>query len=89
MKGALCSFLAVAAMTVTSLAAAQPIKFQQLPAPVQATVTREIQGGTIHEIELENKRGIVSYEIEFYLANVKYELDVAADGTLLGRKVDD
>jgi uncharacterized membrane protein YkoI len=81
--------LAIAAATVTSPAAAQPVTFQQLPAPVQTTVTREIQGGTIHEIELDNKRGVVSYEVEFYLAKVKYELEVAADGTLLGRKLDD
>ena len=89
MKRAWCSFFAVAAATATSLAAASPVTFQQLPAPVQATVTREIQGGTIHEIELDNKRGVVTYEVEFYLAKVKYELEVAADGTLLGRKLDD
>ena len=89
MKRILCSFLAVGAATVTSLAAAQPITFQQLPAPVQTTVTREIQGGTIHEIELDRKKGVVTYEVEFYLAKVKYELEVAADGTLLSRKLDD
>jgi uncharacterized membrane protein YkoI len=89
MKRTLCSLFAIAAATVTSLAAAQPITFQQLPAPVQATVTREIQGGAIHEIELDNKRGVTTYEVEFYVAKVKYELEVAADGTLLGRKLDD
>ena len=88
MKRALPSLLLTAAGTLTSLAAAQPLTFAQLPAPVQNTVTRETQGGTIHEIELENKHGVVFYEVEFFAANVKYELEIAADGKLLGRKVD-
>lgn len=88
MKNAVCALLVSALTAKSSLALAQPVTFQQLPAPVQATVTREIQGGAIHEIELEKERGVVTYEVEFFLATVKYEIEVAADGTLLQRKVD-
>lgn len=88
MKLALTSLLLAAAGTLTTLAAAQSLTFAQLPAPVQATVTREAQGGTIHEIELEKKHGVVFYEVELIVADVKYELEIASDGKLLGREVD-
>jgi uncharacterized membrane protein YkoI len=80
---------AVACSTISSLALARSLTFEQLPPAVQATVTREIQGGTIKEIELEQRQGGATvYEVEFYLNGAQYELDIAPDGKLLSRKLD-
>ena len=55
----------VLASPVTALAG-QDVAFESLPAPVQATVKREVKGGQIVEIEYETKRGKPLYEVEFY-----------------------
>jgi len=68
--------------------AGQDIPFDQLPAPVKATVQREVKTGQILEVELDQKKGKPIYEIEFLDAGVKWELHVAPDGTLLTRKED-
>lgn len=74
---------------VPSLAlAGQYVSFDQLPPPVQATVQQETQGGQIVEIERKTKRRGTSYAIEFFQSDDKFEIKVAADGTLLKRKLD-
>lgn len=78
----------LAASSVSSLALARDITFDQLPAAVQATVSRETQGGTITDIELEDGQGVVTYEVEYVAAGAKYELDIAANGKLLRRQAD-
>ncbi len=61
---------------------------EELPEAVRQTVVREVKGGTIHEIERDDHRGVIEYEIEFTVDAVKYEIDVAADGALLRRHRD-
>jgi uncharacterized membrane protein YkoI len=81
--------LGVAACSaMASTAFAKDISFEQLPPAVQATVTRETQGGTITDIELEDGQGVVTYEVEYTSGGTKYELEVAASGRLLRRTLD-
>jgi uncharacterized membrane protein YkoI len=77
-----------ACLALTSPVLAKDIDFTQLPQAVQATVTRETQGGTITDIELDDGQGVVTYEIEYVTGDAKYELDIAADGRLLRRTLD-
>jgi uncharacterized membrane protein YkoI len=64
------------------------LTLEELPEAVRQTVVRETKGGTIHEIERDDDRGVIEYEVEFTLDAVKYEIDVAADGSLLRRHRD-
>lgn len=88
MKRTLFTSLLLAGTTLTSLALARDITFDQLPPAVQATATRETQGGTITDIEADEGQGVITYEIEYVLRGTKYELDIAPDGTLLRRQLD-
>lgn len=75
-------------ITVTA-AAGKDLPLESLPEPVRATVQRETQGGTITEIELEQKHdGSSYYEVEFSTSGGKYEIHVALDGKLILRKAD-
>lgn len=77
------------ALAAPSLAhAGMPVAFDQLPAPVKATVERETKGSQIVEIEQETEAGVVEFEIEFIQNQTKFEIKVAPDGTLLERKLD-
>ena len=53
------------------------VTLEQLPEPVRKTVVREVKGGTM-----------IVYEVEFIDDAIKYEIDVAPDGTLLRRHRD-
>jgi uncharacterized membrane protein YkoI len=64
------------------------IPLEQLPEAVRQTALREVKGGTITDIEQETEGGATVYEVEFIDQNIKYELDIAADGTLLRRHRD-
>jgi hypothetical protein len=78
-----------ALLIATDLAlAGDDIRFEELPAPVQATVQREVKAGQITEIERDVKRGNTVFEIEFIESSRQFEIEVAADGTLLDRKED-
>ncbi|HEY8942625.1 MAG TPA: PepSY domain-containing protein [Polyangiaceae bacterium] len=68
--------------------AGQDLSFDALPAAVKATVTREVKSGRVLEIEQDTKRGQPVFEIEFMDGNVKWEIDVSPDGTLLQRRED-
>ncbi len=68
--------------------AGQDISIDQLPAPVRSTVDRETKGAQITDIEEDEEHGKVIYEIEFTLDGKQFELDVAADGTLLEWRLD-
>lgn len=79
---------AITVAPATALAG-EEVPFDSLPAPVKATVQREVKNGQILEIERETKQGKLLYEIDFRDANaVKWEIDVAPDGTLLSREQD-
>jgi uncharacterized membrane protein YkoI len=64
------------------------LTLEELPEPVRQTVVREVKGGTIHEIERDDDHGAIEYEVEFTADGLKYEIDVAADGSLLRRHRD-
>jgi hypothetical protein len=64
------------------------VKFEELPAAVQKTVKREVKNGKITDVERDDENGRPIYEIEFDLEGKSWELDVAADGTLLQRHED-
>jgi len=66
----------------------EDLALEQLPEPVRQTALREVKTGTITDIEREVERGATIYEVEFVDQNIKYELDIAADGTLLRRHRD-
>jgi len=69
--------------------AGKDVPLESVPVPVRATIDRETAGGVIDEIELDtSKDGETVYEVEFHLDGVKYEIEVAADGTLLKRSLD-
>jgi uncharacterized membrane protein YkoI len=64
------------------------VTIDQVPAAVKATILTEAQGGTITEIERETKDGKTIYEAEFLLDGAEIEIEIAPDGTLLGREVE-
>jgi uncharacterized membrane protein YkoI len=55
---------------------------------VKATAQREMQGGTLKEVERDVENGVTVYEVEYVLGGVEYELDIAENGALLSRKAD-
>ncbi len=64
------------------------ITLEQCPAAVRATILRGAGDGKITEIEREtDKNGKVTYEAEFMQDG--REIEIAPDGTLLGREVED
>ena len=66
----------------------ETLKLTELPAPVRATVQREVKQGTITDIEKDQENGNVVYEVEFTDAGKNWEIDIAPDGKLLQRHVD-
>ena len=68
----------------------EEVTLEQCPAAVRATILREAGDGKITEIEREtDKNGKVTYEAEFMLDGQEIEIEIAPDGTLLGREVED
>jgi uncharacterized membrane protein YkoI len=65
------------------------VTIDQVPPAVKAAIERETRGGRVHEIERETKRGVRVYEVEFIRDNVKYEMHLGEDGTVLKQKLDD
>jgi hypothetical protein len=79
--------LALASISSSALADIE-LTLEQLPEPVRQTAVREVKTGQIVEIEQDDEDGSTVYEVEFVLDAVKYELDIAPDGTLLRRHRD-
>jgi len=75
-------------LTTSVCLAGQDVTIDQLPEAVRATVDRETKGAQITDIERDAERGQTIYEVEFVLDGKEYELDVAADGKLLERRLD-
>jgi uncharacterized membrane protein YkoI len=67
----------------------EEVSIDQVPAVVKATILKEAQGGTIEEIERETEDGKTIYEAEVVINGQEVEIEVAADGTLLSKEVDD
>jgi len=84
----LASTIALVVSFTGSALADVELTFEQLPEPVQKTAVAEVKAGQIVEIERDVENGATVYEIEFVLEGIKYELDIAPDGTLLRRHRD-
>jgi len=63
------------------------VALEDLPSVVKATV--EAQGGEIGEIEKEEEDGEVVYDVDVKIDGKKFELKIAADGTLLKKNTDE
>ena len=55
----------------------------QVPAQVHEAIKGETAGAKITEIERNEDNGEVVYQVEFEKAGRNYEMDIAADGTVL------
>ncbi|MBN2376289.1 MAG: PepSY-like domain-containing protein [Sedimentisphaerales bacterium] len=65
------------------------VSLDEVPAVVKATILKEANGAEIKEIEKEVEDGKVVYEAEFEVDGQEVEVEVAEDGTLLSREIDD
>jgi len=64
------------------------VTLEQVPAAVKATILKEAGGNKVEEIEVETKDGRDVYEAEWKVDGKEVEIKVAADGTLLKKKVE-
>jgi uncharacterized membrane protein YkoI len=67
----------------------EELSIDQVPAVVKATILKQALGGTVKEIERETKDGKTSYEAEIIVNAKEYELEIAADGTLISKEAED
>jgi uncharacterized membrane protein YkoI len=67
----------------------EEVTLDQVPAAVKAAILKESAGGKITEIERETENGKTVYEAEFLLDGKEVEIQIAPDGTLLGREVEE
>jgi len=65
------------------------VSIEEVPAAVRATILAEAEGGTINEIEMETEDGQTVYEADVIIDGREIEIEVAADGTLLGKETED
>jgi len=61
----------------------EEISPDQMPDEVKETVERVIPGGEIRRVKREMSKGRVKYEVRKAVEAGEYEIEVAADGTLL------
>jgi len=61
----------------------------EVPAAVMATIVEAAQGAAIGEIEMDTEDGQVVYEAEVIIDGQEVDVEVAADGTLLGKEADE
>jgi uncharacterized membrane protein YkoI len=66
----------------------EEVTFDQVPAAVKTTILRESAGAEITEIERETRNGKTVYEAEFLRDGKEIEIQIAPDGTVLGREVE-
>jgi uncharacterized membrane protein YkoI len=65
------------------------VSIGEVPAAVKATIDAEAKGGTIGEVEMETKDGRTIYEAEVIIDGQETDIQAAANGTLLGKEVED
>jgi uncharacterized membrane protein YkoI len=66
-----------------SVASAQKLTLQNLPAAVQQTIQAELKGGEIKNISKETEHGVVQYEVETMVNGKHRDLEVDTKGKLL------
>lgn len=65
------------------------VSIDAVPPAVKATILAQANGNAVKEIEMETEDGRTVYEAEIVIDGQETDIVVAADGTLLGNKVDD
>ena len=65
------------------------VKIDQVPAAVKKTLDKESDGAKIDEVDKETDDGKTIYEADVKLNGHNYEIKVAADGTLISKKLDE
>jgi len=66
----------------------QKVEFKSVPQAVQATLTAESGGAAITTVDKEEDDGKEIYEADVMIKGKNYEIKVAADGTLISKKLD-
>lgn len=66
-----------------------PVRMTDLPKRVLKTLKREARGGEIEEIEKETEGDKVVYEAEVEFGEKEYEIEIAEDGTLLSKVLEE
>jgi hypothetical protein len=64
------------------------VKFDDCPAAVKATLTKEAGGATIATVDKETDDGKTIYEADVKIDGQNYEIKVSEDGKLVSKKVD-
>ena len=91
------TLIALLAVTLSATAFAQEkkdesnevkMKFDQVPAAVRETLTREAKGGKIDTVDKETRDGKTVYEADVKIDGKNWELLVSEDGKLLSKKED-
>jgi hypothetical protein len=77
------------APTIAAEDDAKELTFAQLPAPVQATLTKLAGGAALKEIEQENEDGKVVYTAEAEIGGKTIEFTVSPTGELLKQEAED
>lgn len=65
------------------------VSLGEVPEPVKATILAQAQGNAINEIEVEVENGQTVYEAEVIIEGREVEFEIAPDGTLLGKEIED
>jgi len=65
------------------------VSIDKVPAGVMSKILAEAAGGTIREIEIETENGRMVYEADVIIDGQEVEIQVAPDGTLLGKVTED
>lgn len=65
------------------------VSLAQTPEAVKATLAKEAAGAEIKEIEKETENGQSIYSVEVLLNGQEVDLEIAPDGTFLGKEVED
>jgi hypothetical protein len=66
----------------------QRVTIDDLPIQVCETIAREASNARIDDIYRDVKDGKTVYMVKYMKAGILWQLDVAASGTMLGRKRD-
>jgi hypothetical protein len=65
------------------------VPIDQVPAAVKTTLTEQAGDGKIVEVEKETSGGKTTYEADVEIGGKTYEVQVAEDGKLIGKKLDE
>jgi len=65
------------------------VSIDQVPAAVRATLMKESGGAKIDSVDKEMKKGQTIYETDVKLNGKNWEIQVAEDGKLISKKLDE